>query len=282
MKFPGKRLIVEYKNRRSHKTANSLWGDINLKEIAREVESDLSLPQKDEQISYKKTVLDFEKQAAEETQISLARIDEETHPLNAGSKIEGSPLVEVVPLNGNKSRTATVKRKRSTSHQIQPSRASTKHEDATYNSPGITRRSTTARAVKAKYDNVELRDAELIPTVGTQELSLLESTSSETYSQMRTTAGEFFKKRPLVDNRVLLPTAETTTEKVRHTQPLPEIPVAVIHAPLLIQDAELNALEVENTQLKLLLIEHLRSENARLEQMIIRASQAFNETDGSA
>jgi len=281
MKFPGKRLIVEYKNRRSLKTANSLWGDINLKEIAREVESDLSLSQKDEQVSYEKTALNSEKQAAEETQISLARIDEEIPPLNVDSKIEGLPLAEVVLQNENKSRTATVKRKRSTSHQVQPSRASTTHKDVTYNSRHITQRSSAARAEKAKYDNVELRDAKIIPTVSTQELSLPESTSSETYSQMRVTPGKRFNKRPLVDNRVLLPNSETTTEKVRRTQPLPEIPVAVIHAPLLIRDAELNALEVENKQLKLLLIEHLRSENARLEQMIIRASQAFNETDES-
>jgi hypothetical protein len=40
MKFPGKRLIVEYKNRRARKDAGSLWGDIDLKAIARAVDED--------------------------------------------------------------------------------------------------------------------------------------------------------------------------------------------------------------------------------------------------
>ncbi|OYR07934.1 hypothetical protein CEV33_3480 [Brucella grignonensis] len=41
-------------------------------------------------------------------------------------------------------------------------------------------------------------------------------------------------------------------------------------------------MEVENRRLKLLLVEHLRAENARLEQMILRADQVFDVTDESA
>ncbi len=44
MKFPGKRLIIEYKNRRARKEVKSLWGDINIKEIARAVEDDTTMP----------------------------------------------------------------------------------------------------------------------------------------------------------------------------------------------------------------------------------------------
>jgi hypothetical protein len=44
MKFPGKRLIVEYKNRRVRKDAKSLWGDINLQEISKAIEDEAAPP----------------------------------------------------------------------------------------------------------------------------------------------------------------------------------------------------------------------------------------------
>ena len=40
MKNPIRNVVVEYKNRRARKSGNSLWGNLDLKSIAREVEED--------------------------------------------------------------------------------------------------------------------------------------------------------------------------------------------------------------------------------------------------
>ncbi|MEL4073487.1 hypothetical protein WKW50_25685 [Ochrobactrum sp. GPK 3] len=47
MKNPIRNVVVEYKNKRARKTGTSLWGSLDLKSIAREVEADvpLSLPE---------------------------------------------------------------------------------------------------------------------------------------------------------------------------------------------------------------------------------------------
>ncbi|MFK4823089.1 hypothetical protein ACI0FS_23465 [Ochrobactrum quorumnocens] len=43
MKNPNRNVIVEYKNRRTRKNRNSLWGNLDLKSIARSVEEDNSV-----------------------------------------------------------------------------------------------------------------------------------------------------------------------------------------------------------------------------------------------
>ncbi|NKC04748.1 hypothetical protein HED55_20690 [Ochrobactrum haematophilum] len=44
MKNPIRNVVVEYKNRRARKSGNALWGNLDLKSIAREVEEDTKAP----------------------------------------------------------------------------------------------------------------------------------------------------------------------------------------------------------------------------------------------
>ncbi|TNV14189.1 hypothetical protein [Ochrobactrum teleogrylli] len=44
MKNPIRNVVVEYKNRRARKSGNSLWGNLDLKSIAREVDEDVKAP----------------------------------------------------------------------------------------------------------------------------------------------------------------------------------------------------------------------------------------------
>ncbi|MCK4204891.1 hypothetical protein J3U99_08945 [Brucella pituitosa] len=262
MKFPGKRLIVEYKNRRSHKSGNSLWGDINLKEIAREVETDLSLPENVEQVDFEKAVTDPITHSAHSTQISPTQTDEKSSISQDSAIAEDDTAVE--PLSENDIKPISVKQN-----------AASQRKQKTPNG-------TKADALKIEHAGVKLHDAESVQAANTQPLSSSSSVSSPPQAKARTVVTRRSKKRATVDDMMPLPTPKTTTGKVRRTKQLTRLPIADSHARLLIQDPELNSLEVENRRLKLLLVEHLRAENARLEQMILRAVQVFDVVDESA
>ncbi len=262
MKFPGKRLIVEYKNRRSHKSGNSLWGDINLKEIAREVETDLSLPENVEQVDLEKAVTDPITHSVHSTQISPTQTDEKSSISQDSAIAEDDTAVE--PLSENDIKPISVKQN-----------AASRRKQKTPNG-------TKADALKIEHDGVKLHDAESVPAANSQPLSSSGSVSSPPQAKARTAVTRRSKKRATLDDMMPLPTPKTTTGKVRRTKQLTRLPIADSHARLLIQDPELNSLEVENRRLKLLLVEHLRAENARLEQMILRAVQVFDVMDESA
>ncbi|WP_435655604.1 hypothetical protein [Brucella pituitosa] len=262
MKFPGKRLIVEYKNRRSHKSGNSLWGDINLKEIAREVETDLSLPENAEPTDLEKAVTDPITHSAHSTQISPTQTEEKSSISQDSAIAEDDTAVE--PLSENDIKPISVKQK-----------AASQRKQKIPNG-------TKADALKIEHDSVKLHDAESVRAANTQPLSSSGSVSSPPQAKARTIVTRRSKKRTTADDMMPLPTPKTAAGKVRRTKQLTRLPIADSHAPLLIQDPELNSLEVENRQLKLLLVEHLRAENARLEQMILRAVQVFDVVDESA
>lgn len=262
MKFPGKRLIVEYKNRRSHKSGNSLWGDINLKEIAREVETDLSFPENVEQVDFEEAVTDPITHSAHSTQISPTQTDEKSSISQDSAIAEDDTAVE--PLSENDIKPISVKQN-----------AASQRKQKTPNG-------TKADALKIEHAGVKLHDAESVQAANTQPLSSSSSVSSPPQAKARTVVTRRSKKRATVDDMMPLPTPKTTTGKVRRTKQLTRLPIADSHARLLIQDPELNSLEVENRRLKLLLVEHLRAENARLEQMILRAVQVFDVVDESA
>ncbi|MCV9907605.1 hypothetical protein OIV19_08250 [Brucella sp. HL-2] len=263
MKFPGKRLIVEYKNRRSPKNANSLWGDINLKEIAREVESDLSVPENAEQTGFKETVTDPQTHTDHEAQISQPQNDEASTMLQADPVVEGrtsaEPILEedLKPLSEIAKRNPVAQRKQ------------------------VATKGNKAATAKTEHDSVEFANAETVPSANAQVLSSPGSASAVKQPKKATTAGVRSKKQSVDSNKVHLPAANRSPEKIHRTQQVAKVPVAELYALLLMQDAELNTLENENKRLRLLLVEHLRSENARLEQMILRADQVFDETDKS-
>ncbi|MEL4073549.1 hypothetical protein WKW50_26040, partial [Ochrobactrum sp. GPK 3] len=51
MKNPIRNVVVEYKNRRARKSGNALWGNLDLKSIAREVEEDAKAPISADQVT---------------------------------------------------------------------------------------------------------------------------------------------------------------------------------------------------------------------------------------
>ncbi|WP_094542502.1 hypothetical protein [Brucella grignonensis] len=259
MKFPGKRLIVEYKNRRSHKSTNSLWGDINLKEITREVESDLSLPEYAKQNNLEKTVTDPNAHAPYATQISPVQADEKPTIVTEGETSAG-PL----PEDGIKPASATVRQKA----------ASRRKRNAPV---GI-----KAATLKMEHEGGKLHDAATVSAANTLPLSSSGSVSLSPQAKSIIVVTGRSQKPPTVSNMIPAPTAKPTIPKVRGSKQLTRRPITGSHASHLKQDPHLNALEVENRRLKLLLVEHLRAENARLEQMILRADQVFDVTDESA
>ncbi|WP_408914428.1 hypothetical protein [Brucella pseudogrignonensis] len=50
MKNPNRHIVVEYRNRRARKGSSSLWGNLDLKSIARQVETDVSQSLMDAQV----------------------------------------------------------------------------------------------------------------------------------------------------------------------------------------------------------------------------------------
>lgn len=259
MKFPGKRLIVEYKNRRSHKSANSLWGDINLKEIAREVDDEQSLPEKTAQPGSEEKLTDCQNGVADDVRTPPTQIDQPSITSQENVTVERPTPIEPLPDN-----------------DIKPPAVKAKHRERPRSRKYVQRSNERAR-LETKHDAGEqptaAQDVDRLPFVSGALASSLGSSEPKTIAPVKS------QKQSVIKSVVPSPAPKTQFEKVRRPMPLVPHPTAELNSPLILQDPELSSLEAENKRLKSLLVEHLRAENERLKQMMLRADQVFDETD---
>ncbi|MBA8820080.1 hypothetical protein FHW00_002412 [Ochrobactrum sp. P6BSIII] len=78
MKNPIRNVVVEYKNRRARKSGNALWGNLDLKSIAREVEEDTKAPMSAEQVT--PAVSQADNEPAAPVHAPTPRIEAKTEP----------------------------------------------------------------------------------------------------------------------------------------------------------------------------------------------------------
>lgn len=272
MKFPGKRLIVEYKNRRARKNVKSLWGDIDIKEIARAVEDDTAAP------SDTKTGLPEghapEKPAAKATE-----------PVAASATAGGRILAALPP--------ATIIDDASQQNRANRAEAKfaarSKHDRAksgqkqTIESPsqGV---ETNNERMDPVFDTALSARADAALDAGSEQSAPSERTPIELpvaaassaiveplpVKQQAATAGASTAKRnPIRPRRQAVVRNDRTAARISGKEPRP--PVAGFYQfPDEFND-ELSELDQENNALKQSLIKQLQAENRQLEKMILRA-----------
>jgi hypothetical protein len=255
MKFPGKRLIVEYKNRRARKNVTSLWGDINIKEIARAVEDDTAAPS-----DIKK---DTPPAPEQETPVATAAEKGVVPALTGGRILAAIP--PATPFD------KAPKQRQAKKANIEFA-ASARHEGAAKptsqagadNSPRIASATDTTLSPKI--------DPQRMPRSGPSDLSEETATAVAMTDESSVPVAKpaHRKSAPVeLDRKTRSVKARTVNHAQRQAPRQPSVGFYQISADI---NEDIAKLKKENTELKRSLIKQLQAENRRLEKMILRAS----------
>ncbi|MDH7793648.1 MULTISPECIES: hypothetical protein [Ochrobactrum] len=266
MKFPGKRLIVEYKNRRARKNVKSLWGDINIKEIARAVEDDTA--------AASDTQTHTPQGRAQEKPVAKAA-DAVAAPAMAGGRILAAmppaPAIDRAPPPRQAQKTD--------SEFAVPSKhdgaAKPTPKEGADNSPGIASVADTTIAAKPTPQPK--------PASGQSDLSDKAPTPVPVAAGSDVSVAPLAVRQPVSVDQAFAAKSEPDRlpKKVRNDKPravqhargqAPRQPLVGFYQLPADFNEDLAKLEKENHDLKQLLIKQLQAENRRLAQMILRAS----------
>ncbi|GAA5629175.1 hypothetical protein Brsp05_04474 [Brucella sp. NBRC 12953] len=298
MKFPGKRLIIEYKNRRARKNVKSLWGDINIKEIARAVDDDTTMP------------------AAQKSELPAAQLPEAARPAD---KTNNTPTNKVTgKVTGDQPAAARTSGRILSTVQEPNSDAArqVQHPTQSKQAPVLQRPKASQNPKGSEPSNKPTEPTPSPETLKPFALEPSQAAADAPTSAPVATKHEGRARKALVEPSILQQAAAVAqtpshgsgpapapSHEGRATQPaatsLPrrmkparagKLPAAThlhsskpqpaprsnapdrlfYHRPAPGPD-DLAALESENNHLKQLLAKKLRAENTRLEKMIVRA-----------
>lgn len=266
MKFPGKRLIVEYKNRRARKNVTSLWGDINIKEIARAVEDDTAAPS-----DIKK---DTPPAPEQETPVATAA-EKGVVPALTGGRI----LAAIPPATPFDKAPKPPQAKKANIEFA----ASARHEGAAKptsqagadNSPSIASATDTTLSPKIDPQRMprsgpsDLSEETATAVAMTDESSVPVAKPAHRKSAPVDQAPAANAKPDQLDRKTRKVKARTVNHAQRQAPRQPSVGFYQIPADI---NEDIAKLKKENTELKRSLIKHLQAENRRLEKMILRAS----------
>lgn len=302
MKFPGKRLIIEYKNRRARKEVKSLWGDINIKEIARAVEDDTTMP------------------AAKNSEVPAAKVPENVPATDRPVNRPTNQAMEQV--TGDKPATARTGGRILSTLQEPGIAAARQQQNPTKSkqAPGLERAKAAQESSRSERHNTPT-----LPTPSAQPLkpsapapfepavvapraasvaapqegragqlpvepAIQQDRAAVAQTQVRENEARIVQPAatPFLQRKKPARTGKLPSQAHRHgptAQPAPlsnashaqratqsqtQSQTLFYHRPNLVAD-DLAALERENTHLKQVLAKKLRAENTRLEKMIMRA-----------
>jgi len=266
MKFPGKRLIVEYKNRRARKNVTSLWGDINIKEIARAVEDDTAAP------------TDIKKDAppAPEQKTRVATAAEK----GAVPALTGGRILAAIPPAPPFDKAPKPLQAKKANREFA---VSAKHEGAA--KPTVPAGADNSSKIASATDTTLSPKIDLQRIPGSGPSDLYEETATAAAmtdeSSVPVEAPTHLKSAPIdqataakakpdqLDRKTRSDKARTVNHAQRQAPRQPSVGFYQIPADL---NEDIAKLEKENAELKRSLIKQLRAENKRLEKMILRAS----------
>jgi len=294
MKFPGKRLIVEYKNRRVRKDAKSLWGDINLQEISKAIEDEAAPPPSIEPVRKSRNVATH-KQSRLTVSMPAANESPSAMPENAATGRILPALNDAAPvLNEDRDERANVP------NNI-PNRETKISPIAKPETPDVTPPLTPVRPTVQKPEKPVVRAVieadtdktveEILPPAAAALSPLApEKVSVEPVrgapSDKHSTAETLDKKDPSVAGKKALKREVAARKPIKANKvesnvadsrnSAPSANTGFYSLPEAISD-DLDALEKENAELRLRLVETLRKENLQLEQMMVRASSPIGE-----
>jgi len=294
MKFPGKRLIVEYKNRRVRKDAKSLWGDINLQEISKAIEDEAAPPPSIEPVRKSRNVATH-KQSRLTVSMPAANESPSAMPENAATGRILPALNDAAPvLNEDRDERANVP------NNI-PNRETKISPIAKPETPDVTPPLTPVRPTVQKPEKPVVRAVieadtdktveEILPPAAAALSPLApEKVSVEPVrgapSDKHSTAETLDKKDPSVAGKKALKREVAARKPIKANKvesnvadsrnSAPSANTGFYSLPEAISD-DLDALEKENAELRLRLVETLRKENLQLEQMLVRASSPIGE-----
>jgi len=294
MKFPGKRLIVEYKNRRVRKDAKSLWGDINLQEISKAIEDEAAPPPSSEPVRKSRNVATH-KQSRLTVSMPAANESPSAMPENAATGRILPALNDAAPvLNEDRDERANVP------NNI-PNRETKISPIAKPETPDVTPPLTQVRPTVQKPEKPVVRAVieadtdktveEILPPAAAALSPLAPEKVSveplrDAASDKHSTAETVDKKDPSVAGKKALKREVAARKPIKANKvesnvadsrnSAPSANTGFYSLPEAISD-DLDALEKENAELRLRLVETLRKENLQLEQMMVRASSPIGE-----
>ncbi|MGW6780225.1 hypothetical protein ACWF50_19610 [Brucella pseudogrignonensis] len=310
MKFPGKRLIIEYKNRRARKEVKSLWGDINIKEIARAVEDDTTMPAaKNSEVPAAKAPENVPATDKTVNRPTNQAVEQVTGDKPATARTGGRILSTLQEpdiaaarqeQNPTKSKQAPVLQR---AKAAQESSRSERHNNSTPPTPSAQPLKPSAPEPSEPAVVAPRAASVAVPQEDRAALLPLEPAIEQDRAAVAQTQAPANDVRiaqpaqtPLLQRKKSARTGKVPFQPHRHgttTQPAPlsnashaqratqgqtknptqnqtQNQTLFYHRPTLVAD-DLAALERENTHLKLALAKKLRAENMRLEKMIVRA-----------
>ncbi len=269
MKFPGKRLIIEYKNRRARKEVKSLWGDINIKEIARAVEDDTTMPAaKNSEVPAAKAPENVPATDKTVNRPTNQAVEQVTGDKPATARTGGRILSTLQEpdiaaarqeQNPTKSKQAPVIQR---AKAAQESSRSERHNNSTPRTPSAQPLKPSAPEPSEPAVVAPRAASVAVPQEDRAALLPLEPAIEQDRAAVAQTQA---RKN---DVRIAQPATQGQTKNP--TQNQTQNQTLFYHRPTLVAD-DLAALERENTHLKLALAKKLRAENMRLEKMIVRA-----------
>lgn len=289
MKFPGKRLIVEYKNRRVRKDAKSLWGDINLQEISRAIEDEAAPPLSSEPVRKSRNVATH-KQAR--PILSSPATNESPAPLpdNAATGRILPALNEALPTLHDRDQLAAVPGKETEVPPVVKQETPKATPSSMQTIQSVQKPEKPASRADTEAETAR-QSEEILPPVATvssplpPEKELVEQHPDRASTKPSPTDVVVKKDPSVADKKVLK--REVTARKpakakrvksnVTGSQDSVAVPTTGFYSlPEGLSD-DLKALEKENAELKHRLAETLRKENAQLERMMVRASSPIGE-----
>lgn len=287
MKFPGKRLIVEYKNRRVRKDAKSLWGDINLQEISRAIEDEAAPPLSSEPVRKSRNVA-IHKQAR--PILSSPATNESPAPLpdNAATGRILPALNEAVPTLHDRDQLAAVPGKETEVPPVIKQETSKATPSSVPTIQSVQKPEKPASRADTEAETARQAE-EILPPVATVSSPLapekeLDEQHRDRASTKPSTTDVVVKKDPSVADKKVLKREVTArkpakAKRVKSSVTGSQDSVAepgFYSLPKGLSD-DLKALEKENAELKHRLAETLRKENAQLERMMVRAASPIGE-----